>query len=101
MGIHFAVDELYATGWNPLDSTGCAHTADGRLVPSVDRVRRECAGLGYTLELSHVQLFDCYRAAWSRAGEPGHEGAVVGSSEHEAAVYALAQLRRAPATASA
>lgn len=104
MGLDVAIDALYATGWNPLDSAGCAYApGSGRLYPGVDRVRREFHDMGFELSLSHVQLFDCDRAAWSPIATPGTGpalsgalgGAVVGSSSTEAAVYALAQVRRA------
>lgn len=93
MGIDFAIDELYATGWSALDSSGCERSSSGRWIPSVARVRGEFDRTGYSLSITHAQLFDCYRAAWTDSnGEP--VGAVVGSTEHEAAVYALSQLRR-------
>ncbi len=104
MGLDVAIDALYATGWNPLDSAGCAYApGSGRLYPGVERVRREFHDLGFELSLSHVQLFGCDRAAWSPLAPPGPGpgpdaalgGAVVGSSSTEAAVYALAQVRRA------
>ena len=40
MGLDFAIDELFATGWSALDTTGC-ESEGGRWVPSVDRVMRE------------------------------------------------------------
>jgi len=93
MGIDVAVDELYSTGWSALDSAGCEPDAHGRWVPTAERVRAEFRGEGLELSILHVQLFDCYRAEWSAgAGLPA--GGVVGSSEREAAVFALAQLRR-------
>ncbi|MEZ6244300.1 MAG: hypothetical protein R3B57_14800 [Phycisphaerales bacterium] len=100
MGIDFAIDELYATGWTALDSSGCEHHADGRAYPSPDTVRREFDQAGFDLSLRHIQLFDCYRAEWrDRSGAAA--GAVVGQTEAEAAVYALSQLRRALAIAGA
>ncbi|MEL7473411.1 MAG: hypothetical protein AAGK04_08840 [Planctomycetota bacterium] len=88
------MDELYATGWSSLDTTGCDFGADGRAFPGVDRVRDEFDRGGCTLTIRHIQLFDCFRAAWQDVnGDPA--GAVVGQSEQEAAVYALAQFRRA------
>lgn len=93
MGLDFAIDELYATGWQALDSSGCKHHGDGRAYPSLDRVRSEFSGSGYNLSLRHVQLFDCYRAEW-RDGQGVPRGAVVGRTDAEAAVYALSQLRR-------
>ena len=93
MGLDFAIDELYATGWAALDSSGCKHLADGRPYPDVSRVRDEFRRAGYELTLRHVQLFDCYRAEW-RDDAGAAPGAVVGRTEAEAAVYALSQLRR-------
>jgi hypothetical protein len=93
MGLDFAIDELYATHWTPLDTSGCTHHTDGRAYPSIDRIKREFAEAGFSISLRHVQLFDCYRAEWRDAsGAPA--GAVVGRTEAEAAVYALSQLRR-------
>ena len=97
MGLDFAIDELFATGWSALDTTGC-ESEGGRWVPSVDRVMREFEQAGLTLSVRHVQLFDCFRAEWTDgAGVPA--GSVVGQTEREAALYALAQLRRASQTA--
>jgi hypothetical protein len=93
MGLDFAVDQLYATGWSDLDSTGCSHAIDGRGYPRPERVRREFALSGFDLAIRSVDMFKCYRAEWSN-GEPGMSGSVVGHSEAEAAVYALAQFRR-------
>jgi hypothetical protein len=94
MGLDFAIDELYATHWTPLDTSGCTHHSDGRAYPSIDRIKREFGQAGFQISLRHVQLFDCYRAEWRDAsGAPA--GAVVGRTEAEAAVYALSQLRRA------
>lgn len=93
MGLDFAIDELYATHWTPLDTSGCTHHTDGRAYPSIERIKREFAEAGFTISLRHVQLFDCFRAEWrDAAGSPA--GAVVGRTEAEAAVYALSQLRR-------
>lgn len=93
MGLEFAIDELYASGWTGLDTAGCEHHADGRVFPTVDRVMREFAEAGHELSLRRIQLFDCYRAEWKDAqGQPA--GAVVGHTESEAAVYALSQFRR-------
>lgn len=100
MGLGFAIEELFATGWSALDSTGCEPLSDGRFYPGVARIREEFANNGFELTLRHVQLFDCYRAEWrDAAGKPA--GAVVGQSDTEAAVYALAQLRRQLAAAPA
>jgi len=93
MGLDFAIDELLATGWSALDTSGCNHHADGRGYPSVTRVKEEFTSEGFELTVRHVQLFDCYRAEWRDAAGVA-TGAVVGRSDAEAAVYALAQLRR-------
>lgn len=98
MGLNFAIEELYATGWSTLDSTGCAMTTDGRLYPDVDRTRHEFDGGGALLTIRHVEEFECYRAEWSEAAGAAL-GAVVGQSQQEAAVYALAQWRRSMSNA--
>jgi len=99
VGLDVAIDELYASGWSGLDTSRCTHHADGRWYPSQSRVIEEFARAGYTLAVRHVQLFDCYRAEWKDAqGRP--IGAVVGQTADEAAVYALAQLRRTGAAAT-
>ena len=92
MGLNFAIDALYATGWSSLESTGCEF--DGpRQYPSLQRVQRDFSDQGFELAIRKIELFDCFRAEWRTFnGEPA--GAVVGQSEIEAAVYALAQLRR-------
>ncbi|MBL8745370.1 MAG: hypothetical protein JNK58_03335 [Phycisphaerae bacterium] len=97
MGLDFAIDELYSTGWSTLDSTGCGCGADGRMFPGVDRVRAEFEASGFKLSIHRVELFDCYRAEW-RLPSGEAVGAVVGQSEAEAAVYALSRMRRAAAT---
>lgn len=99
MGLDFAIDELFATGWSTSDPKGCEHTPDGRLYPGVDRVRAIFRESGLELTIRYVQLFDCHRAEWRDAG--GAAGAVVGQSEQEAAVYALASHRRQTAGAGA
>ena len=96
MGLDFAIDELYATGWNGRDSSGCEHTTAGRIYPSPTRAASEFASAGFDLTLRFVQLFNCYRAEW-RDSTGAAAGAVVGQSEAEAAVYALAQLRASAA----
>lgn len=93
MGLEFAIEELYATGWTALDSAGCVHHSDGRMYPSLDRAGQECRAAGFDLAVRHVPAFGCYQAQLlDKQGTP--LGSVVGQSEHEAAVYALAQLRR-------
>lgn len=93
MGLEYAIDELYATGWTALDSSGCEYHADGRAFPTVERVKREFTLAGMDLSVRHIQLFGCHRAEWRDAAGKA-AGAVVGQSEPEAAVYALSQLRR-------
>ena len=93
MGLGFALDALCATGWSDLDSTGCSHDTDGRAYPTIERVRREAEEMNCTLTIRHMDAFDCYRAEWrDGAGHP--MGAVVGATDSEAAVFALAHLRR-------
>ncbi|MFM9996362.1 MAG: hypothetical protein ACKVU4_11245 [Phycisphaerales bacterium] len=99
MGIDFALDQLYATGWQAEDQNGCAPHADGRPVPGLDRIRREFDAAGFDLRVRHVQLFDCYQAEWFD-GSRAAVGAVVGRTETEAAVYALSQLRKSLSTAA-
>ena len=91
MGLSFAIDALYQTGWQP---EGSQHevAADGRVYPTAAELKRAFAVAGFELAVRHVQLFDCFRAEWSDAS--GQAGAVVGQSAEEAAVYALSQLRR-------
>lgn len=93
MGLEFAVEELYATGWSALDTAGCVHLSDGRSFPSPSRVGSEFEAAGFEFSVRHIQLFDCYRAEWKERGG-SMSGAVVGQTESEAAVYALSQLRR-------
>ncbi|MCC7388782.1 MAG: hypothetical protein IT431_08435 [Phycisphaerales bacterium] len=94
MGLEFAVEQLFATGWSALDTRGCGRLSDGRAYPETQRVEREFADAGLTISIRHIQLFDCYRAEWrDSTGSPA--GSVVGHTQAEAAVYALSQMRRA------
>lgn len=93
MGLDFAVEELYGSGWSTLDSTGCTCASDGRLVPGIERIRGEFAAAGFELTIRRVELFDCFRAEW-RLPSGQATGAVVGQTDTEAAVYALSQMRR-------
>lgn len=96
--LEYAIDELRATGWSTLDTAGCSYTPAGSMYPNLERTHREFGELSHTLTITRIELFDCFRAAWSDSnGSP--VGAVVGQSEAEAAVYALAQLRRAASRA--
>lgn len=99
MGLDFALNELLDTGWRPSDDVACARTDDGRLYPSVQQVWSAFAAEGVQLRLIHVDVFGCWRAEWggvtpeTDAGE-SRSGGVVGASAEEAAVFALAQMRR-------
>lgn len=93
MGLEFALNELYATGWTDLDSSGCGHHTDGRGYPKSERVKQEFASSGYEFKLRRLDLFNCYRAEWVDA-DGAIQGAVVGHTDAEAAVFALAQFRR-------
>jgi len=99
MSISIALDELLATGWSGLDSTGCSFDGSGRVYPSVRRVHQEFSGAGFDLTIAHIEKFDCYRAEWREAGGASVAGSTVSRSQDEAAVHALAQLRHSLATA--
>lgn len=93
MGLDFAVDALYQTGWNVPEVKSLPKDSAGRPYPSREDIDRAFAEHGLALSIRHVQLFDCYRAEWTdTAGNA--KGAVVGQSAEEAAVYALSQVRR-------
>ena len=100
MGLDFAVDQLYSTGWSALDTRGCGRLSDGRAYPEPERIEREFADMGFALSIRHIQLFDCYRAEW-RDGSGEAAGSVVGQTIDEAAVFALSQMRRASAAVTA
>jgi hypothetical protein len=93
MGLNHALDQLRATGWSDLDSTGCAYDTDARAYPGVSRVRQEFAAAGFDFRVERIDQYACHRASWQERSGP-ESGAVVGFTEAEAAVYALAQLRR-------
>jgi hypothetical protein len=103
MNLEYAVERLYQTGWKPLDDTDLDRLSDGRRFPSVLAIQREFARAGLELSIKHNLVFNCYRAAWSTAGDPlddshaadDRHGTVIGACQREAAVYALAQLRQA------
>lgn len=99
MGLDIALDELYSTGWAPLDTSGCTHHDDGRAFPTVERIRREFLRSGHEFQVRHVAKFDCWRAEWT--GPDGQSGSVVALTEDEAAVFALARMRRHAAAAAA
>jgi hypothetical protein len=92
MGLEFAIDALYESGWSPEGDGEVVVHGDGRAYPSSTLVRAAFRDAGFELSVRHIQLFDCYRAEWSDSS--GQAGAVVGQSAEEAAVYALSQLRR-------
>ena len=99
MSLAFALDELVATGWSGLDSTGCSFDVDGRAYPTPARVQQEFAQAGFSVAIQKIDKYNCFRASWREVGQPQDAGAVVSHSEPEAAVYALAQLRRGLVTA--
>lgn len=94
MGLSFAIDELVATGWSGLDTSGCHFDTDGRSYPTIARVRQEFAAAGFELTISKSDSHGCHRAVWREAGQGEDSGAVVGACDAEAAVFALAHLRR-------
>ncbi len=106
MNLEFSVDKLYETGWQPeaaqigAPTPGLERLPDGRFYPSLLKIQELFAVRGFELAIRYVQLFDCFRAVWTdRTGAAA--GAVVGADEREAAVYALAQLRKNTAQVSA
>lgn len=99
MSISLVLDELLSTGWSGLDSTGCSYDATGRAYPGVERVKNEFAAAGFQLEITEIPAFRCCRAQWHEAGSNEGAGSVIAATREEAAVHALAQLRRALATA--
>jgi hypothetical protein len=101
MGLNFAIDALYATGWTPINPARCKNGPDNRSYPDEQGIRDTFAQHGCTLTIRHVQLFDCYRAEWREQSGDAIAGAVVGQTAEEAAVYALSQLRRQVLTAEA
>lgn len=94
MGLDFAVDALYDTGWAAGDDATLQRDASGRAYPTPQAIADLFAAQGLTLQLRHIQLFGCYRAEWCDASGLAR-GAVVGQTPEEAAVFALAQFRRA------
>lgn len=98
MSLSFAIDELRATGWSGLDSSGCGYHNDGRAYPNVARVQREFDESGCELLIEWIDRYKCWRAEWVLGD--GTKRAVVGESQDEAAVFALAQFRRELVTAT-
>jgi hypothetical protein len=106
MNLDYAVDRLYESGWAPVFGTSDAYEtlADGRRFPALDAIDREFERAGLSLQIKHNLVFDTYRASWAPISElndstPAQEarrfGTVIGNSEQEAAVYALALMREA------
>jgi hypothetical protein len=101
VSLSIAVDRLYTTGWlpdgdEPLDVADLDRLANGLRFPTVPAVTRAFAIAGLALSVKQNLMFNCCRASWRPIdGGPGEAGAVVGSCDREAAVYALAQLRLA------
>ena len=100
MSLNYAIDALYDTGWSAADSTECERAPDGRAYPTLERVRLELSAEGVTLSIRRVEEFDCCRAEISDQ-RGGAISAVVGQTGEEAAVFALAQFRRALSTHAA
>ena len=101
MNLDYAVDRLYESGWHPAFGEQEYETlADGRRFPAVAQIVREFEREGLRLTIKHNAEFNAYRATWapipSRSeaeDSDGRHGTVIGTSEMEAAVYALAHLR--------
>ena len=94
MTINFAVDRLYETGWLPTEAAALERLPGGLRYPSVAMVQQTFEDAGLKLSIKPHLMFGCCRAEWSpMAPSLGLTGTVVGSSEAEAAVYALAKLR--------
>ena len=100
MSLAIAVDRLYETGWLPDGDQPYApaeldRLASGLRFPTVAAVVRAFAAVGLTLSVKQNLMFDCSRGTWRSADgtDDDRQGAVVGSCDREAAVYALAQLR--------
>jgi hypothetical protein len=100
MSLVFAVDRLYDCGYVPSQRRLLQRLDDGRRYPATPDILREFTAHGLTLRMKFITLFNCYRAEWSplsdNSASIGH-GYCVGSTEAEAAVYALAQLLAASA----
>ena len=64
MGLNYAIDKLYATGWTP--GIGGVHerAADGRPYPSVAQIEKEFAAAGQSLSLNFIEKYGVFRAEW-------------------------------------
>lgn len=91
INLQYAVDKLYEAGWVPTDPTVCQHLPTGRMYPPLSAIHEMFAVRGFRLVIRRVELFDCFRAVWTDLTGAA-AGAVVGSDESEAGVFALAQL---------
>jgi hypothetical protein len=95
MTLEYAVERLYETGWTAAEETDFDILADGRKFPSVGSIKRQFADAGLALSIKHNLMFNCFHAAWTPLkSSDAQPGTVIGASENEAAVYALAQLRQ-------
>jgi hypothetical protein len=100
MSLSYAVDRLYEVGWLPEGGVDLDRLGDGRRYPSLRAIQQLLGEHGLSLSVKQNQKFKCYQATWAPADEepdPGRSaddrhGTVVGDSEAEAAVYALAQV---------
>jgi hypothetical protein len=97
MTINYAVDRLYESGWLPSSGMDMERLPNGLRYPTVAAVVRVFKEAGLELSIKPHLMFGCCRAEWTPvAGHPMENelsGTVVGSSDAEAAVYALAKLR--------
>ena len=95
MTLDYAVERLYETGWSAEGEHELETLEDGRKFPSVSSVQKQFAQAGLKLSIKQNIMFNCYHAAWSGGDSSTRQrGTVIGASESEAAVYALAQLRQ-------
>src|SRR4051812_41763442 len=98
MSLSYAVERLYQAGWKA-DHESLQRLPDGRCYPDIQAIQNDFAASGLRLVLKENTRFKCAQATWAPVGEkidsahPQDErhGTVVGASEPEAAVYALAQ----------
>jgi hypothetical protein len=93
MNISFAVDRLYETGWLPTSEIQLDKLPNGLRYPTVSAVQKLFEEAGAVLTLKPHLMFGCWRGEWSSLNGEDLRGTVVGASEAEAAVYALANLR--------
>jgi len=69
------------------------YDADGRAFPRLPRVEAEFKDAGFAFDVRRIEKYNCARATW-RDAAGAEAGSVVGATPEEAAVFALAQLRR-------